>query len=502
MKKFILKILLDIILTVGMIALMDTAFTGMMLHELAGIGIFILFIVHNLLNLKWIKNVATKLFSKKTKGTVKLMILLNLLMFLDFTTVIISGIGMSQELFNLWETNSDVASWIAVHNSASYFGLILIAVHLGLHWGMIMAAMRKAFKLKPENRLRTILARIAAVIMMIFGVRGMVNQNILYAIGEPFRQNNSNADKKNTSNTKSSQITAEQAELLRNTIGGNAAVTETVEVGETLDDYLSRLVCTGCGKRCPLTSPRCGTGRQQAQSATTYYNSNSSSSAETITTVDNDDNEQAPAETTINTTENTDSANSLEDYLSKLVCTGCNKRCPLSAPQCMKGQQQAQTATQDYYDSVSTSESESESNTENTDSTDNSEETVAEQAETTITTQETEITTSQTETAVITELEEVADGETLDDYLSRQICTGCSKHCSLLAPLCMTGEQIAQDAQNLYLSETNSDTTDTSNENSMVSDIFDYTAVIALFVGGTHYLLYIPKLFSKIKTKK
>ncbi|MGO5051795.1 hypothetical protein ACTQ6A_04655 [Lachnospiraceae bacterium LCP25S3_G4] len=47
--------------------------------------------------------------------------------------------------------------------------------------------------------------------------------------------------------------------------------TTPIEEGESLEDYLGKLVCTGCAKQCSLLSPQCGTGRTQAQQATTYY---------------------------------------------------------------------------------------------------------------------------------------------------------------------------------------------------------------------------------------
>lgn len=39
---------------------------------------------------------------------------------------------------------------------------------------------------------------------------------------------------------------------------------------------------------------------------------------------------------------------SAEEYLSKLFCTGCSKHCPLSSPRCGKGEEQAETALEEY----------------------------------------------------------------------------------------------------------------------------------------------------------
>ena len=39
----------------------------------------------------------------------------------------------------------------------------------------------------------------------------------------------------------------------------------------TLAEFLSGLRCSGCGKHCPLSHPRCGRGEMQAQQATEVY---------------------------------------------------------------------------------------------------------------------------------------------------------------------------------------------------------------------------------------
>lgn len=39
---------------------------------------------------------------------------------------------------------------------------------------------------------------------------------------------------------------------------------------------------------------------------------------------------------------------SLEEYLGKLTCSGCGRRCPLTSPQCRRGNSYVQSATDDY----------------------------------------------------------------------------------------------------------------------------------------------------------
>ena len=54
----------------------------------------------------------------------------------------------------------------------------------------------------------------------------------------------------------------------------NQQISEIIQEGESQEDYLGRLICTGCGKQCSLLNPRCGIGQMQAQEAIEYYNQN------------------------------------------------------------------------------------------------------------------------------------------------------------------------------------------------------------------------------------
>ena len=49
------KLLLDILMTVILVILMDTFITGVKLHEILGIIVFLLFFIHKALNFSFIK---------------------------------------------------------------------------------------------------------------------------------------------------------------------------------------------------------------------------------------------------------------------------------------------------------------------------------------------------------------------------------------------------------------------------------------------------------------
>ena len=55
-SKAIVKMSVDVFMTVGMLFVSGYQFWGESAHEWAGAGLFVLFIIHHLLNLNWYKN--------------------------------------------------------------------------------------------------------------------------------------------------------------------------------------------------------------------------------------------------------------------------------------------------------------------------------------------------------------------------------------------------------------------------------------------------------------
>lgn len=47
------------------------------------------------------------------------------------------------------------------------------------------------------------------------------------------------------------------------------------------EEYIKKLTCDGCGKRCPLSSPQCGIGASQLEKAKIEYEKRRSTSLET-----------------------------------------------------------------------------------------------------------------------------------------------------------------------------------------------------------------------------
>ena len=94
--KAILKITLDVIMTLALLFLMGYQFWGDAPHEWVGSGMFVLFLIHHLLNGSWHKNL---LRGKYTPMRV-LMLCIDVLVFIALILEMYSGIVVSRYVFS------------------------------------------------------------------------------------------------------------------------------------------------------------------------------------------------------------------------------------------------------------------------------------------------------------------------------------------------------------------------------------------------------------------
>ncbi len=137
--KMKIKIGIDFLMTVLLLLLMAYQVVGETLHEWFGAAMLVLFIAHNILNIKWYKN----LFHGKYKPVRILGTILNLVVLAALLSLGYSGIVMSRHLFAFLPINRGMALARVMHLAGSYWGFVLISLHLGLHWGMIIGMFRK-----------------------------------------------------------------------------------------------------------------------------------------------------------------------------------------------------------------------------------------------------------------------------------------------------------------------------------------------------------------------
>ncbi len=267
-----IKIALDIVMTALFLLLMKVSFMGIALHELVGVGIFILFAVHKVLNYKWIAGVCKTIVTGKPSPKARFMLWLDVIILLFVTFNVVSGILISQTILTKIEV-SDLAYWSDMHHFAAYTSLVLLSVHIGLHWQMLMNVFKKLLGLTEANPIRTLLARATLVVMAFMGIKAITNPRIYGNFTAPFT---SQAHLPNEQEVTQAVYTYKRNDGGKDTVTDSIMLLSTnsleVEI-PTLEEYLSKLVCSGCGIRCPLTALRCSRGTKYKAAAVAEYES-------------------------------------------------------------------------------------------------------------------------------------------------------------------------------------------------------------------------------------
>ncbi len=145
--KLSAKIALDAVMLLILVLLYKAKVLTLTYHEIAGIGILLVFLVHCLFNWRWIANNAKKLFNPETPARTKFSYWISIALVLCFLIIVISGILISKVLFKaqIEALAIDTSVFRMHHLFFSALSLILVGIHLGLYWGMVKGFFRKKF---------------------------------------------------------------------------------------------------------------------------------------------------------------------------------------------------------------------------------------------------------------------------------------------------------------------------------------------------------------------
>ena len=174
-KKQILKISIDVAMTLLLLFLMGYQLWGEAAHEWAGMCIFLLFLLHHFLNRGWYKN----LFKGKYNGMRILMAVTNLLLLGAMFSLMFSAVVLSRYVFSALPVHGMV--WIArkLHMAGAYWSFVLMAFHLGLHWNMILTMFTKRKKRAEGEKQKTgSMPVVLAGLIAIYGLWVFIKRNL------------------------------------------------------------------------------------------------------------------------------------------------------------------------------------------------------------------------------------------------------------------------------------------------------------------------------------
>ncbi|MEN6410969.1 MAG: DUF4405 domain-containing protein [Anaerolineaceae bacterium] len=168
-RKMLVRLVIDLVMTILILLAFAYQLTGNTAHELIGMVIIALFLTHNLLNRQWYQTLQKgKRSSKRIMGKV-----VNLLLLADMALLAVSSVMISRDLFAFLQIRGGFLAR-QIHTLTSYWGLILLSIHLGMHWGMV----QKVTGIASANRARTTAFRILALSIAAFGIKASFDLGI------------------------------------------------------------------------------------------------------------------------------------------------------------------------------------------------------------------------------------------------------------------------------------------------------------------------------------
>ncbi len=151
--------------------------TGATWHEVAGASLLILFIVHTVWSRRWYAAIVKGHYGVRRVVSTAV----NLLLLAAALTLFVTGLLDSKLLAAFPKTNLDLPTR-SIHTFTANWFLVLGAVHLGLHWKMIMTILGRAAAMPPSNLQRTVILRVLNVAVVAYGIYAWTERNIGYKL--------------------------------------------------------------------------------------------------------------------------------------------------------------------------------------------------------------------------------------------------------------------------------------------------------------------------------
>lgn len=157
-------------MTITLLLLMLFQITGQQVHEYLGIMMLVLFLGHNILNWKWYRH----LFKGKYKLYRCIQTILNISILMMMLGLGYSGMVMAQ--YVPFSISGLISLARRLHLACSYWGFVLMSMHLGMHLRQMMNMFKKYIHLKT-NVIKII--KLIIVIICLYGIYCFIQNDMI-----------------------------------------------------------------------------------------------------------------------------------------------------------------------------------------------------------------------------------------------------------------------------------------------------------------------------------
>lgn len=163
-----MKLIVDILLFTLMILEFSRGYMDPIIHEIIGIILFILMVLHTILNINYFKTISKGKYNFKRF----IMLIINIGFMISFVSSIILGLMSSQSLLTFM--NIENIKIIKLHKISAYISLIFMSLHLGININSV------------TERINKKVLNIFSIFIIIFGIYSFVKLDIIKHITGEF----------------------------------------------------------------------------------------------------------------------------------------------------------------------------------------------------------------------------------------------------------------------------------------------------------------------------
>ena len=171
---FLFRLFLDLVAVSLLLAAMGYSWSGTALHEIMGTAMFLLLVAHNIFNRPWYGTITKG--RREARGIITKTVNLSLLA--SMLTLLVTSVIISQTVFSFLPLSSTFTTR-QIHTTVAYLVLLIAAVHLGMHWTVIMGIVRARLGIQSASLLRTSLLRGLAAMIAAGGVYALFEEGVV-----------------------------------------------------------------------------------------------------------------------------------------------------------------------------------------------------------------------------------------------------------------------------------------------------------------------------------
>ena len=169
-----LRIAVDFLMSAMLLLLMVYERIGTLPHEVLGTGMFVLLILHHILNRSWLRN----LFKGKYSLYRVIQTAFVLLIFLTMIGSMASGVVLSRHLFAALPIRDGRFIARTAHMLCGYWGFVLMSLHLDLHWNVMIGVVRRMRGGEQASPSAVLGLRLAAVLVALYGLQSFFGHDL------------------------------------------------------------------------------------------------------------------------------------------------------------------------------------------------------------------------------------------------------------------------------------------------------------------------------------